>query len=298
MKLSLRDLTAFRAVVEAGGVNAAARRLGLSRSVVSKRVADLEAALEVTLLHRSTVQAVPTDAGEAFYARTAAILQELEDSANAVRGKGDGLSGLLRISAPVDATSAFLRAPMLEFALAHPALRRSVDLDDRMVDLTGGGYDVAIRIGRLRDSALRARKLSVSPRILVASPAYLAEHGTPETIDELPGHEIIGYANAAVSQIWRFEGPDGAERTVRVVPRVTFNNGDSMRAAAVSGLGLVVLPTFITTQDLAAERLVEVTLPEHVLPDTVYIVYQPGRIVPLKVRAFIDHMSAALAAGD
>ncbi len=298
MNLSLQDIQAFRAVIEAGGVNAAARRLGLSRSVVSKRVADLEAKLGATLLHRSTVQAAPTDTGEAFYARAAVILEDLEDAANAARGTGDGLSGLLRVTVPVDAMAAFLRTPIIAFACDHPDLRLEVDLDDRALDLTAGGYDVAIRIGRLSDSALRARRLGDSPRMLVASPDYLAAHGTPAALDDLTDHHAVGYANAAVGQVWRFVGADDAERSVRVVPRVAFNNGDAMRAAAVEGLGLIVLPRFIVKADVEAGLLAEVVLPERPISDDVHAVYAAGRDTPLKVRAFIDHMLAASRANS
>lgn len=292
--LSIRELVTFRTVVEAAGINAAARRLRLSRSVVSKRISDLETSLGVALFQRSTRTTMPTREGEAFYARAALLLQDLEEAANAVRQRNEGLSGLLRVTVPVDATSSFLCQPVFGFARKHPELSLTVDLDDRIVNLATEGYDVGIRIGRLRDSALRARRLCESPRALVASPEYLERRGPIEALDDLAHHEVIGYTNAAIGQIWRFAGESKEERAVRVVPRVSFNNGSAMRAAAVAGFGITVLPMFILSEDITDGRLATIDLPEKPLPDDVHAVYPGGAGAPTKVRAFIDHLRTEL----
>lgn len=294
MTISMQELAAFCAVYEAGGVNAAARRLSLSRSVVSKRIADLEAHLGVDLFVRSTKQMATTDAADVFYARAASLVGALDEAVNEVREAGTGLTGALRIAAPVDAAQAFLNRPIFQFATLHPDIRIALDLDDRMVDLSSGAYDVAVRIGRLPDSALKAKKLCESRRILCASPAYLAQHGAPTSIDDLPHHDVIGYSNAPISQIWRFAA-EGGVRSVRVRCRAFANSGSAMVEAATAGLGLLVLPAFIVQPPIDEGRLVAVTLPETPVPDGVYAVYPPMRNSSAKVRAFIDHLTEALS---
>lgn len=294
LRPSLKELEAFCAVVEAGGINAAARRLSLSRSVVSKRITDLEASVGAVLMRRSTSQSTLTEAGERFYERAQAILLELEDAVNTTRGTGDGLSGSLRVTIPADAAGTFLQQPLLEFAQAHPRLRMFVDVDNRAVDLSAGGYDLAIRIGRLGDSALRARKLCDSPRVVCAAPGYLERRGTPRSLDDLVDHDTIGYGNSTISCIWRFEDTAGGEDSVRVTPRLTFTNGKAMCAAAVAGMGITVLPDFIVADAIASGALQRLDLGNTPLPDTVYAVYPGGRPAPLKVRAFIDFMADAL----
>lgn len=298
MSISLSDITAFLAVYETGGVNAAARRMSLSRSAVSKRVADLESALGSALFTRSTTSMTPTEVADMFYQRASVLVRELEDAVNDARPDTVGLSGSLRIAAPVSVTLSFLYAPLIDFARRHEALRVAVDLDDKFVDLANGGYDVAIRIGRLRDSSLKARKLAESRRIVCASPAYLQAFGEPKIIEDLADHKTIGYANSPLSQVWDFMAPgDSAIRTVRVTPHFVSNNGETIREAALAGLGLCVLPSFLAADALRNGDLLAVL---EDLPPTksgVFAVYPPGRERSPKVRAFIDHIAAFFAAG-
>ena len=299
MRIQLDLNIAFLAVMETGGVNAAARRLGLSRSVVSKRIMGLEAALGVDLFVRSTVQMTPTEAAQEYYGRTAVLIQELEDAANDIRPDASGLSGALRVAAPLSLSLSHLQEIYVAFADRHPDLHLAIDLDDRMVDLAGGGYDVAIRIGRLPDSSLKARRLTDSRRVLCASPGYLERHGEPQSLDELIQHRTIGYANAPTSQIWCFAptAPDEPEQTVRVLPGFVSNNGETMRAAAMAGMGLVILPEFLAHEALQDGRLRPVLAERAPVHDGVYLVYPPGRGRSRKVRAFIDHLVEAFADG-
>lgn len=248
---SLKELQAFCAVVETGGINAAARRLNLARSVISKRMSDLEASVGSVLMHRSTSQSTLTAAGEGFYERAVLVLSDLEDAVNTTRGSGDGLTGSLRITIPVDAAASFLNQPLLDFAAEHPKLSMFVDLQDHTVNLAASGYDMAVRIGRLPDSTLRARRLFESSRVVCAAPSYLAAHGTPQTLEDLKSHDTIGYGNADLGCFWSFsEGGEDASFNLRVTPRMTFNNGSAMCSAAVAGLGITLLPQFIVAEQL------------------------------------------------
>jgi len=292
--VSLVEVATFCAVYETGGVNAAARRLGLARSVISKRLTDLETALGKPLFVRSTVHLTPTEVALRFYARTAPLLSGFDDAVNDARDAGSGLIGSLRLSVPINATTAFLAEPILRFALAHPDLRVQVDLDDRVVDLATEGYDLAIRIGRLRDSALRARRLATSPRVLCASPDYLQAQGAPATLDEIPGHRTIGYGIAPVSQTWQFGAPDAAteQRSIQIVPQFVSNNGEVMRTAALMGLGLTVLPAFLVHADLASGRLQRLLAETPPTPDGIFAVFPQERQGSPKVRAMIEHLQA------
>ncbi|MEL6933787.1 MAG: substrate binding domain-containing protein, partial [Pseudomonadota bacterium] len=207
--------------------------------------------------------------------------------------------GSLRVALPVDAAEAFLWAPILDFAAKHPDLRLSLDHDDRLVDLTAGGHDVAVRIGRLPDSSLRARRLGDSPRILCAEPSYLAARGHPNAPEDLSSHDVIHYSNAPASQIWRFvPAGDGEPVSVQVAPRISCNNGAMMRAAAEAGLGLTVLPQFLVAEALDAGRLVAADMPWEPEPDGVFALMAQASQASPKLRAFVDHLVACMKRRD
>jgi DNA-binding transcriptional LysR family regulator len=186
---------------------------------------------------------------------------------------------------------------LLEFACRHPALELALDLDDRMLDLVGGGYDLAVRIGRLSDSSLIARRLCTSRRVVCCSPAYARRKGLPASIEELSRHECIDYAYVNANRLWQFEPaePGEAPRSVVVRSHICANNGEVVRDAAIAGLGLVVLPLFIVADALRQGRLVQALPGVTPIPDTINAVYPPMRHVPLKVRALIEHLVTALA---
>lgn len=297
MSLQLEDIRTFLAVVEEGGVNAAARRLDLARSAVSRRIANLEAALGAELFVRSSTHLTPTEDAIAFYRRAERLLLELEDAANDLRPAASGLSGALRIAAPMSFTLAVLNDCLIEFAVQHPDLRLAIDMDDRHIDLAGEGYDLGVRIGRLPDSALKARKLGVSHRIICAAPTLLDRHGRPEHPEELKHLPTIGYANAPASQHWRFHRTDdpGEERGVEVRPRLLMNNGEAVREAGIAGIGAVILPRFIVGEAVLAGRMEPILPGWTPLSAGIYAVYPPGREKSTKVRAFIDHLAARFA---
>lgn len=294
MQHRLDNILAFLQVIETGSISAAAQRMGLSKSVVSKRISDLEAALKVELLHRSTRGVIATDKGATFYQRTRGIIQQLDQAAEALIEQDEKFCGLLRIAAPMTFGTIYLGPILFSFISRYPQLGLALELNDQITDLSGEGYDLGIRVGRLRDSSLVARKLAVSRRIVCCSPAYAQRVGLPATINALVDHECIGYTNVSPSQIWQFEPiePDGVPQSLVVRSRIVTNNGESMRDAAIAGLGITILPLFIVANALKNGQLIN-ALP-HVYPvaDKIYAVYPQNRHLPKKVRAVIDHLVA------
>jgi DNA-binding transcriptional LysR family regulator len=294
MRYKLEDIVTFLTVIEAGGLSAAARRLGVAKSVASKRISDLEAALAATLLRRSARGVVPTDAGAAFYGRARDILAELEDAAAAAAGVGE-FSGSMRVAGPLSFGTLHLAPVLLDFLMRHPRLELALHLDDRVVDVVREGYDLAVRIGRLKDSSLVAKKLVVCKRVLCCSPTYAKHAGLPSTLDALKDHACIGYANVPIGERWLFEAikPGGKQRAILVRPRLTVDNGEAIRDAAIAGMGLTVLPTFLVADALRAGKLIPVLQDTPVVSDGIFVVYPPDRHLSTKVRALIEHLTAA-----
>jgi DNA-binding transcriptional LysR family regulator len=294
-RIDLAGLSTFLAVMEAGGVSHAARRLGIARSVVSKRVAALEAALATPLFVRSSVGMVPTEAAERLHGEAARLLRELDDAANRLRPPESGLCGRLRVTAPLSLTLGWLSAVFVDFARVHPDLDLQLELDDRITDLVNGGFDAALRVGPLPDSGLIARRLADSPRLLCAAPAYLGREGHPATVADLQRHRFVGYANVPMGQSLRFRAPADREAAqLRVLPRLVVDSGEVMREAAVAGLGLVVLPRFLVVEALARGLLVEVLPDCPLVSDGVHFLCPAGREGAPAVRALAAALTAAL----
>lgn len=286
------DILAFLQAIETNSISAAAQRLGLSKSVVSKRISDLETKLKVKLLHRSTRGVIATDKGAAFYQRARAIMQQLDQASEALLEQDEDLCGVLRIAAPMSFGTSYLGPILFSFIDYYPRLELALELNDQITDLSGEGYDLGIRIGRLRDSTLIARKLAVSRRIACCSPAYAQRAGLPATIEELANHVCIGYSNVSPGQIWQFESaePGGTPRPLVVRSRIVINNGESMRDAAIAGLGITILPLFIASKALMEGRLINALPSANPVADTIYAVYPQNRHVLKKVRVVIDHL--------
>src|SRR5689334_679523 len=238
--MKLEGIATFVAVAEAGSISEAARRLRLSKSVVSERLADLERSLGTSLLHRTTRKLSLTEDGAAFQERAARIVREVEEAAADLAERRATLAGPLRISAPVTFGRMHLGPALYPFLARHPRIELTLDLDDRRVDAAADGYDAVVRHGPIGDSRLTAWRLAPSRRVLVASPDYLARHGTPASIAELDGHRGVFYTNRGIAD-WRLSGAAGAV-TVRARIGLRVNNGDMMRDAAVAGLGIALLP--------------------------------------------------------
>ena len=296
MAMKLDDIAAFAAVVETGSVSSAARRLGVAKSVVSKRVSELERGLGATLLKRSPRSVTLTDRGRTFYDRGRAILAALDQAANEVREADGELRGLIRIAAPMTFGTMYLGALLWPLLREHPALEVAIDLDDRVVDLLGSGYDLGIRVGVLADSSLIGRKLAEITRVVCASPAYLARAGSPATLEQLPQHDCIGYAHLAAGQVWQFQPLRGTSevRSIRVKSRFVANNGELMRGAAIAGLGLLLVPEFIVADALRSGALVRVLPGCRPLPSALSALYPRDRHGSPRVRAVVERLAAAM----
>jgi len=286
--LKLHGISSFVAIAEAGSISEAARRLRLSKSVVSDRLGELERCLGARLVHRSTRKLTLTEDGAAFLERAARIAREVDEATADMAERRGTLVGPLRISAPVTFGRLHLGPAVYPFLAAHPGIELMLDLDDRRVDATADGYDAVIRHGPVADSRLIAWRLAPSRRVLVASPEYLARCGTPGSTVELEGHGGIFYTNRGVAD-WRFAGPDGA-RIVRGRVALRVNNGDVMRDAVLAGLGIALLPLFIAGAEIADGRLQIVDVGVQPEAEFIYIAHPEGRRPAAKLRALTAHL--------
>lgn len=294
LKYDLDQLETFLAVLELETVTAASERLNLSKSVVSKRISDLELELGAALFRRNAGRITPTEGALRFAESIRPALADLRAAAEAAAWGGDHqLRGTLSIAAPMSFGTLHLTPILARFAARHPALTLRIELDDRMVDLTRGDHDLAVRIGTLQDSALMARKLCEDISIPCASPDFLAQHGAPDAPADLGGLPVIGYSNMANARLWRFQ--DGSKDVQpAVVEAAIANNGEAMRDLAIAGLGIAMLPGFIAMHAIADGRLVRL-LPK-VPPRRMQIsaVWRPIQPMPAKLRAAIDFLAAEL----
>ena len=250
--MKLDGVATFVAIAEAGSISEAARRLGLAKSVVSERLSELERSLGARLIQRTTRTLSLSEDGLAFLERARRIATDMAEAASEMAARRGTLSGPLRLCGPVSFGALHLGPALYGFLAANPAIELSLDLDDRFVDVAANGYDAVIRHGPISDTRLTARRLAPSRRRLVASPAYLAAAGTPETLEQLEAHRAILYTNRGTD--WRF-GTPGRERVVRPRGALRVNNGLVMRDAALSGLGITLLPSFMIHRELAAGTL-------------------------------------------
>jgi DNA-binding transcriptional LysR family regulator len=294
MHWRLDDLRSFLDVLDAGSVTAAAVRRNLAKSVVSKRIADLEVALGTALFQRRAGRIAPTETALRLAERVRPAIAELDAATEAAAWGLHGLRGRLAIAAPVSFGTLHLGPVVAEFARRHPELEIALDYDDRMVDLVREGYDVAVRIGAPRDTSLIARKLCEDGRAVCASPAYVAAHGAPATLDELARLEAIDYANVHAGRLWQFAGqPERPAVSVPMRARVVANNGEAMRDMAIAGLGVAILPLFIAAAPLADGRLVRLLPAVPTAPLPIAAVWPPAKPLAPKVRAFVDHLASA-----
>ena len=282
----MMDVLAFVRVVETGAFARAAERMGIAKSILSRRVARLEEQLGAKLLTRTAQGASPTDIGQAYYGRASNILADLEAAQEVVAKAVTQVAGPVRLTAPLSFGTAYLAPALADFAALYPRVELDVSFEDHLVDLVGGGFDLAVRMGALEDSSLIARRIAPARRVVVASPAYLDSRGRPEQPRDLSDHDILLYRQ----EHWRFR-VGGKWETVRVRPRLRANNGEMLRAAAVAGLGICILPTFIASPALQAGEL-EIVLQDHPLPiGGLHAVMPPGRAVTARVRALVDFLA-------
>ena len=284
------DMATFVAVVEAGSFTAAADRLDVAKSVVSRRVSALEERLGVQLLRRTTRRLSLTESGAGFYERSLRLLSDLEEAESAVAQEHGELRGQLRIALPLSFGLRHMPEPIAAFSKQHPRVDFDLDLNDRRVDLIEEGMDFAVRIGHLRDSTLIARKLFDAHTVICASPDYLATNGTPAHPDQLSDHTCMVYSNLAEPGRWAYTDTDGTRRRVDVGRGMQASSGDFLCEAAVAGLGIIMQPTFIAHDAIRAGALVPI-LTEFGWPVSPgYAVYPPTRHLSFRVREFLDFL--------
>lgn len=286
----LSEMEAFVSVVEQGGFTNAASKLGISKSAISKHVSGLETRLGVRLLNRTTRRVSPTELGLSYYDRAIAILADARAADEMITAMQDTPKGALRISAPVDLGNNQLSRAISAFLQKYPDVSVNMTLNDTFVEIIAEGFDVAIRIGQLVDSSLRARKLSETEIKFVASQKYLDANGTPETIDDLAKHHLLHYSNLSTGNTWNIIAPSGEERQIRAAGRLTVNNGGSLLRAAESGLGIARVPCFIIEDAITKGRVIPIleNLPEQ--RTSIHAIYPAGKFVQPTLRAFIDFL--------
>ncbi|MCQ0090971.1 LysR family transcriptional regulator [Roseovarius sp. M141] len=296
MRYTLDEIETFLAVMELGTITAAAARLNLSKSVISKRISDLERTLGAALFRRNAGRIRPTETALRLDDRLRPALAELTAATESTAWGGagdDALRGTLTIAAPMSFGTLYLSPIIARFAAMHPEMELRIDYDDRARDLLHEGFDIAIRIGHLRDTALMQRKLCEAETIACASPAYLDRYGRPTGLADLADHQVIGYHHMSNARLW--ELGKGVPPTLH--SRITLNNGEAMRDMAVEGLGLVILPDFIANPAIEQGLLepILIDMDSRTLP--IVAVWPPITPIPPKLRRFVDHLLAELDGG-
>ncbi|MEE3626167.1 LysR family transcriptional regulator [Nitrospirillum sp. BR 11752] len=289
----LRAFEVFATVVARGGFAKAADALNTSPANVTRYVNELEGHLGSRLLNRTSRRLSLTEAGEALYERAQTILEEVAEAEALASATTLKPRGRLRVNAPLSFGVRHLAPLWPRFMALYPDVLLDIALTDRVVDMVEEGFDLGIRISRGGSPTYAARKLATSRNVLCASPDYLARQGVPETPECLANHARIAYSYTGVPEDWVLLDPEGEPVTVRIPIRLVTNNGDTARAAALAGQGIIWQPTFLIGDDLRAGRLVPV-LPNHRIPDIdILAVYPSRRHVSAKVRALVDFLADA-----
>lgn len=293
----LEEMRTFIQVADARGITGAAERLGVAKSAVSRRIAELEGRLKAQLFQRSTRRFSLTDAGRRFYEACRRILDEVDD-AEAMAGQVHRqLEGPLRVATPLSFGLLHLLPALTEFMEAHPGLTFDLDFSDRRVDLLRDGFDLAIRIGALPDSTLVARRLAPVRSLVCAAPTLLARLGSPETPESLAHYPCLVYTNSPDAGHWSCHDIRDEEHVVPVAVRARANSGDALRALAIAGAGVAMLPSFLLRDAIDSGALMPI-LTEYRWPVVhVHALYPQARHVSQRVRAFIDFLAERFADG-
>jgi DNA-binding transcriptional LysR family regulator len=289
----LAAMEAFVLVVDSGSFSAAARRLNVGQPAISKTVAQLEDRLGVKLLVRSTRGLAPTEAGLNFYERARRSIEEADEAELAARGAGQGLAGKLRICAAVTFARLHLMPRLPEFLARHPDLEMEVVLDDRSVDLVQEGIDVALRMGRLADTALTARRIATTRHAVIGTTAYFARAGEPKSPGDLIAHEAVIYSQSSGGAVWTFKR-DGAELAVTVHGRLHVTAAEGVRAAVLADAGIAIASEWMFAPELVAGTVKAVLQDWNLPPMDLWAVYPAGRAATTKARTFVAFVEEVL----
>jgi DNA-binding transcriptional LysR family regulator len=286
----LNSMAIFVEVVNQQGFTAAAEKKGLSRAQVSKSVMQLEGHLGTRLLNRTTRRVSLTEAGRIYYDRCVAILSDIEEIEGIASEQTDKPHGTLSLSAPTSFGILHLNEAIPRYIKLYPRMRISVSLSDRIIDVISEGFDLVLRIAALQDSSLIARKIAPCKRVFCAAPGYLEQNGIPRVPQDLAIRPCLVYSNDLKPDTWVLHGPNGTE-SIKVNGPVCADNGDILKADAVAGLGVALLPTFIVGPELRAGRLQQV-LADYCPPEiSIHAVFPSRRYLSAKVRTFVDFLS-------
>lgn len=284
-----KAMSVFVKVADCGSLTAAAVALDISNPSVTRHLADLESHLGARLFNRSTRRLSLTETGAAFLERSKQLLSDLEEATSAANSSTASPGGILRINAPISFAVSHLARVLPHYSERYPKISLDVSLSDRVVNLVEEGYDLAIRIGRIRDSSLVARKIAPVRLLLCAAPAYLERHGTPVAPNDLQRHHCLSYSYAATPDEWQFEHA-GKNHAVRIKGPMHANNGDLLREAALAGMGIILQPSFIVGDDIRSHKLIAL-LPDYTAAMThMYAVYPSRQHLSAKVRTFVDYL--------
>ena len=284
------SLALFSRVVQLRSFSAAAREAGIAKSAVSRRIAHLEDALGVRLLTRSTRSVTPTTEGLRVHAHASGMVAAAASATEEAGGEEGPMRGLVRINAPVTFTQLYLASAVSEFLAIEREIEVDLQCDDRLVDVVEGGFDLVIRIGRLAESSLVARRIARDRLVVCASPAYLAAHGTPRSALELSAHECLHYSLVPRTAEWRFRAATGAA-SLPTRGRFSTSNGTVLARAAIAGLGLVVVPSFMVAADVREGRLALVLEGQRRAEIGIFAVTASRRHAPARVRRLVEHFA-------
>lgn len=285
------DLSTFALVAELRSVRKAADVLGRAPSAVSRRIKDLEQRLQVQLLTRTTRRITLTAAGERLYADARRILDELSEAEAAASADALTAKGELRIAVPMSFGLTHLAPAIGDFMQLNPELRIDADFDDRAISIADNRIDVAIRIGNLSDSTLKARRLAPIHMVVAAAPAFWAEHGLPRRPDTLNGMPGLCYSNAATPHVWSWSNAQGKQGKVVLEPRYRASTGDALVQAAIRGMGVVKLPTFLVNDAIEAGTLQPALLTTNWGVSSLHALYPNTRYLAHRTRSFIDFLA-------
>lgn len=284
------EMEAFATVVDQGGFTDAAKKLGISKSAVSKHVSALEARLGARLLNRTTRRVSPTEIGLAYYDRARQVLNDAGEADSIVTAMQVAPSGQLRVSVATDFGVKHVSPIIGEFLAQYPEISVTVVLNNRYVELVSEGFDMAIRVGEREEGDLRTRKLSETALRMIASPDYFDRFGRPTRIDDLNAHQLLHYSTRSSDNVWTLTAPSGERRKVRTTGALSVNDGQSLLNAAIAGLGIAYLPCFLYADALRAGQVEEAIPALPVDRQGIFAVYPPGRFTQPKVRAFVDFL--------
>ncbi|GAB4196492.1 MAG: LysR family transcriptional regulator [Wenzhouxiangellaceae bacterium] len=284
----------FVQVVDSGSLTQAADTLNLAKSVVSRRLNELERWLDVQLIIRTTRSLSLTPNGQAYYEQCQRLLGDLAEVENTLRRQDTALHGPLRIALPLTFGVHHLGGVLVDFLRQHPGIELDVDYNDRHIDLISEGIDLCLRIGRLEDSSLIARSLAPVNHIICASPDYIEQHGALRCPDDLRHHRLIHYSNLRDNR-WRYTLSDGSRGSVNVRPAQRANNGDFIRDLTIAGQGISLLPTFVMHQALRQGQLLPLLTQYRWVGLRIYLVYPPTRHLSQRVRALVDFLVGTFA---